>query len=768
MTQRSDSAIPSFKQAAGEHDQAGSDITEAESNATVYYDPLSYAAYDHPYEVYRQLRKQAPVYYNERRNLWVVSRYADVKACLRNHEQMVNALGNDIDGTHDSYGVGMLVCQDPPRHTVLRDAIRRSFGAREILAMEDPIREVSRRHLAGLRAEGSGDFTEDVALPVAFEAALRLVGAPESDAPYFIDHLWRAMVRTVGKLGLPDDAAAANRESEEHLAEIIEQRRRAITAGADPSTPDAISQILLSVGKGRIDDAEVVGLAHLVLSAATDAPAALLSNCIAVLDKFPALQRVLAEHPEKIANFVEEVLRYESPAQNLSRQTTAAVTLAGVTIPADSRVMVLMASANRDERVFDDPDSFDIDRGFTAENKILTFGEGIHSCMGAPLARLTARVMLETMLDGTEFRIAGMPERWVKQMVRGFSRLPVEFISSSQPVEHLTGAVQHHRTKLTLASATRELETRVRVERKDQVAEGVVALTLHAVDEGPLPRWEPGAHVDLILDGAPTRQYSLCGDPADDSCVRLGILRDPGGRGSSLYVHDQLQTGDTVQVRGPRNNFPLVPSPRYLFIAGGIGITPVLTMVRAAEAAGADWQLVYGGRQRTSMAFLDELAAYGDRVSVRPQDETGLLDLDSLLGEPQPGTKVYCCGPEPLLAAVEERCKAWPARSLHVERFVPKALTEPVLTEAFDVYLAQSELTLTIPPDRSILSVVEDAGVEVLYSCSEGTCGTCETGVLQGVPDHRDSVLDEEEQQAGDRMMICVSRSCTSRLVLDI
>jgi cytochrome P450/ferredoxin-NADP reductase len=768
MTQRSDSAMPSVKQAAGDYGQAWSDTPKATSDATVYYDPLSYAAYDHPYEVYRQLRKHAPVYYNERRNLWVVSRYADVKACLRNHEQMVNALGNDIDGTHDSYGVGMLVCQDPPRHTVLRDAIRRSFGAREILAMEDPIREVSRRQLAGLRAKGSGDFTEDVALPVAFAAALRLVGAPQSDAPYFIDHLWRAMVRTVGKLGLPDDAAAANRESEEHLAEIIEQRRRAIAVGADPSTPDAISQILLSVSKGRIDDAEVVGLAHLVLSAATDAPAALLSNCIAVLDKFPALQRELAERPEKIANFVEEVLRYESPAQNLSRQTTAAITLAGVTIPADSRVMVLMASANRDERVFDDPDSFDVDRGFTAENKILTFGEGIHSCMGAPLARLTARVTLETMLDGTEFRIAGLPERWVKQMVRGFSRLPIEFISSSQPAEHLVGAVQHHRTKLTLASATQELETRVRVERKDLVAEDVVALTLRAVDEGPLPRWEPGAHVDLILDGAPTRQYSLCGDPADDSFVRLGILRDPGGRGSSLYVHDQLQTGAIVQVRGPRNNFPLVTSPRYLFIAGGIGITPVLTMVRAAEAAGADWRLVYGGRQRASMAFLDELAAYGDRVSVRPQDETGLLDLDSLLGEPQPGTKVYCCGPEPLLAAVEERCKAWPARSLHVERFVPKALTEPVLTQAFEVYLAQSELTLTIPPDRSILSVVEDAGVEVLYSCSEGTCGTCETGVLQGVPDHRDSVLDEEEQQAGDRMMICVSRSCTPRLVLDI
>jgi ferredoxin-NADP reductase len=260
----------------------------------------------------------------------------------------------------------------------------------------------------------------------------------------------------------------------------------------------------------------------------------------------------------------------------------------------------------------------------------------------------------------------------------------------------------------------------------------------------------------------------LCGDPAGAAEYRLGILRDPDGRGSSRYVHDRLQEGDTVRVRGPRNNFPLVASPRYLFVAGGIGITPILPMIRSAEEAGADWRLVYGGRRRASMAFLDELARYGDRVSVCPQDETGLLDLDALLGTPLPDTLVYCCGPEPLLAAVEQRCAGWPPRSLHVERFAPKALTAPVRTEAFEVVLQQSGLTLTIPPDRSILSVVDEAGVGVLSSCAEGTCGTCETTVLDGIPDHRDSVLDETEKKANDCMMICVSRSCTERLVLDL
>jgi cytochrome P450/ferredoxin-NADP reductase len=747
------------------------------SGLAVFYDPLSYAAYDHPYEVYRQLRDEAPVYYNRRRDLWVVSRYEDVSACLKNHEQMINALGNDMDGTHASYGEGNLVAQDQPHHTVLRNVVRPSFAARELLAMETYIREHVRELLAKLREQGGGDFARDVALPLVFGVSMRLMGAPASDSPFWQEHLMRSMARTVGRFGIPEDAACSNAEAEEHIGEVMARRREEIAAGSPADTPDVISQILLAREKGTIEESEVVGLAHLVLSASTDAPAALLTNCIAVLDKHPDLQGYLRANPALVKNFVEETLRYDGPAKNLCRQTTAELTIAGVTIPTDSRVMVLMGSANRDERVYPEPDTFDLFRSFTGENKILTFGEGIHSCMGAPLARLTAQVAIEELvaaLDGTEVRIVGTPERWAKQMVRGFSRQPIEIVPVEQdlpvraalvPAAHVE-AIQHRSTRLTLA--TREFETAVRVVAKDDVAEGVVALTLHDIDGHPLPRWAPGAHLDLILGSAATRQYSLCGDPGDQRVWRLGILRDPNGSGGSLYVHDQLQTGDIVRIRGPRNNFPLVDSPRYLFIAGGIGITPILAMIRSAEAAGAQWRLVYGGRHRASMAFLDELAAYGDRVTVWPQDEKGFIDLPGLLGEPDADTKVYCCGPEPLLNAVEQNCVAWPEGALHVERFVAKPLTEPVLHEAIEVHLAQSGLTLTVPPERSILDAAEEAGIGVLSSCREGTCGTCETPVLDGIPDHRDSVLDAQARKANDCMMICVSRACTPRLVLDL
>jgi ferredoxin len=192
-------------------------------------------------------------------------------------------------------------------------------------------------------------------------------------------------------------------------------------------------------------------------------------------------------------------------------------------------------------------------------------------------------------------------------------------------------------------------------------------------------------------------------------------------------------------------------------------------MTADAEAAGAQWSLLYGGRSRTSMAFADRLAAHGDRVRIAPQDETGLLDLDTVLAAPDPDTLVYCCGPEPLLAAVEERCGAWPPGALHVERFRPKddPADGPEAT-SFEVVLARSGRTLAVPPDASVLKTVLAAGVEVLYSCTEGTCGTCETDVVDGTPDHRDSVLSDEERANGETMMICVSRCLGPRLTLDL
>jgi ferredoxin-NADP reductase len=318
-------------------------------------------------------------------------------------------------------------------------------------------------------------------------------------------------------------------------------------------------------------------------------------------------------------------------------------------------------------------------------------------------------------------------------------------------------------------TTVREYEGDMTVESVEHMADDVVALTLVDPDGDSLPPWTPGAHVDLLLSPDLVRQYSLCSEPSDSRTIRVAVLRTPDSRGGSAAVHSRLTKGSTVRVRGPRNHFPLVTSPRYTFVAGGIGITPMLPMVAEAEAVGADWHLFYGGRTRASMAFVDELAGYGERVTFVPQDEAGVLDLASILGDPRADTLVYCCGPEGLLGAVETACRSWPEGALHLERFSARAAEAPAGGErSFELVLAGSGLTLTVPADRSVFDVIQDAGISVLGSCHEGICGTCEQIVLDGEVDHRDSVLNESERAANDAMMVCVSRCLSDRLTLDL
>lgn len=316
-----------------------------------------------------------------------------------------------------------------------------------------------------------------------------------------------------------------------------------------------------------------------------------------------------------------------------------------------------------------------------------------------------------------------------------------------------------------------EVELKLRVRQMRWEAEGVLSVVFEPLDGTDLPRWSPGAHMDLHLPGVPTRQYSLCGSSSDLRDWRIAVLREPTSRGGSAAVHGALRPGDVVDAVGPRNNFALEQASSYQFIAGGIGITPILPMLEAAEADRTQWRLTYGGRSRASMAFVTELLdTYGDRVDVVPQNERGMLDLEQLLGDLRDDTLVYCCGPEPLLAAVEARCASWNNDALHMERFAAKPRTEPdpATERSFEVVLQQAHKTVTVPAGMSVLEALEANGIDAPNSCREGICGTCETPVIDGLPDHRDSLLSEDERAANDTMMICVGRCLTPRLTLDL
>ncbi|MFI0356737.1 PDR/VanB family oxidoreductase [Actinomadura sp. 9N407] len=287
-------------------------------------------------------------------------------------------------------------------------------------------------------------------------------------------------------------------------------------------------------------------------------------------------------------------------------------------------------------------------------------------------------------------------------------------------------------------------------------AEGVVSVRLSAPESGVLPRWQPGAHLDVRLPSGRRRQYSLCGDPEDRRAYRIAVRRIPDGGGGSAEIHDELAEGATIVGDGPRNAFPFLARERYLFIAGGIGITPILPMVKAAQKMGADWRLVYAGRSRASLPFLEELPS--ERVTVRTDDEHGVPEPADLLGGAA-GAAVYCCGPAPMIdgvraAFVPDGSSLHAEGTLHYERFAPPAVSG----EPFEVELRRSGLTLEVPGDRSALDVIRDALPDVPYSCRQGFCGTCRTGLLDG----------EADDPGGDSMLICVSRSKGGRLTLDL
>ncbi|MFJ8865160.1 PDR/VanB family oxidoreductase [Streptomyces sp. NPDC102473] len=309
-----------------------------------------------------------------------------------------------------------------------------------------------------------------------------------------------------------------------------------------------------------------------------------------------------------------------------------------------------------------------------------------------------------------------------------------------------------------------EASLRLTVRRMTWEAEGVLSVELAHPDGKPLPAWTPGAHLDVHAGGQ-VRQYSLCGDPHTPDVYRVGVLNEPASRGGSRFVHTQLRPGQQITVSEPRNRFELEDADAYVFVAGGIGITPLLAMAREAARRGTAWRMVYGGRSRASMAFTGELDALGGDVTLVPQDEQGHIDLDAAFTGLPDGTLVYSCGPEPLLTAVEQRC---PGDRLRLERFAAPTVEHDGDDEAFEVECRASGLTLTVGAGTSVLEAAESAGLAVESSCRDGICGSCETRVLGGTPDHRDFLLSEAERVAGASMMICVSRCASGRLVLDL
>jgi len=316
---------------------------------------------------------------------------------------------------------------------------------------------------------------------------------------------------------------------------------------------------------------------------------------------------------------------------------------------------------------------------------------------------------------------------------------------------------------------------KVRVLRRLAEAEGVCSYELERDDGGALPPFAAGSHVDVLLPGGLTRQYSLCNDPGQSQRYQIAVLREPSSRGGSAAMHDGVAEGDVLQISAPKNHFALAhEATSHLLMAGGIGITPLLCMAeRLAHTAGA-FELHYSTRSVARTAFLQRIrsAPWGSRAQFHFDDGAAAqrLDITSLLKDPAPGRHLYVCGPKGYMDAVlgTARAAGWPEDRLHHEYFASDAAAPQAGDGSFEVMLASSGRIVVVPADRSVVQALAAAGVEVPTSCEQGVCGTCLTRVIDGQPDHRDLYLTPEEQAANDQFMPCCSRAKSPRLVLDL
>jgi vanillate O-demethylase ferredoxin subunit len=313
----------------------------------------------------------------------------------------------------------------------------------------------------------------------------------------------------------------------------------------------------------------------------------------------------------------------------------------------------------------------------------------------------------------------------------------------------------------------------VRIKRISYEAESINSYELVSPSGGDLAPFTAGSHVDLHLSNGMIRSYSLVNDQSERRRYVIAVNKDAASRGGSRFVHDTLRAGDVITISRPRNNFALQENASHsVLIAGGIGITPLLSMIRRLEALDRSWELFYAARTCRAAAFLEELnnlrpePCASLHVNFDGEPSGSMLDLASIVRATPLGTHLYCCGPVPMLEAFEAATRDRPTEQVHVEYF--KAREKPAAEGGFEVRLARSNRTVKVEAGKTILDALLDAGIAANYACTEGVCGTCETRVLEGLPDHRDLFLGKEEQAANTTMMICCSGSKSSTLVLDI
>lgn len=702
-----------------------------------------------PYPVYEGLRALGPVVYLEKHDLYALPNYREVSEVLRQPLRYSNARGvSPLQKVNDIL-VGSTLNSDPPAHDRTRAITSEPLLPGALKEVEGRIQNAADGLVETLCQRGEFDAVADFArfLPVTIVA--ELVGLPPAvDSAQMLK--WASA--TFNLFG------TENERTKEAFEDLKDLRDFLIEYGRPEKLKDGgWAKRIFEVGPERgISFETCAQLMRDYINPSLDTTISVSGQLIRLFAENPDQWKKVRENPELIGNAIEEAVRIAAPVRGWTRYVAEDSTLAGHLLPQGSRVLVMFASANRDPAKYTDPTRFDVTRD---AHDHVGFGQGVHMCMGMHLARLEMQSLVRALRSRVAgFELTAEPKIALNNSIRGYATMPVRV--------HLADEVLVDTNRADAASPW----LNVTITRRDAAATDIVRLELHSADGSLLPEYDAGAHLDVYVQSGLIRQYSLTGDPADRTKYRLGILLDPNSRGGSAAIHARFKQGAQIRVGRPRNNFPLKAAAAHtILFAGGIGITPMLSMAYALEAAGASWEMHYCGRTPDRLAFRDELARFGAKVHLHvdsgPKDQQ--LDINAVLSGAAPDRHLYVCGPNGFMDFIVQSAEehGWSKDTVHLERFGAEVNTDGA---PFTVVAKKSGKTFEVRPGETIANKLEENGIVVQVSCQSGVCGTCLTKVLEGMPDHRDLVQTDLEKASNAQITVCCSRSKTKTLVLDV
>ncbi len=749
------------------------------SERAMSFDPFGADYQADPALALKWARDQEPVFYSTELGYWIVTKYDDVKAVFRDNIlfspsvalEKITPAGNEAQAILSRYGFNMqrtMVNEDEPDHMERRRLLLDDFLPANLEKHEATVRSLTRKYMDRFVDRGHADLVADIFYDIPLTVALHFLGVSDDEA----DELKAfAVAHTLNTWGRPSPQQQL--EIAEKVGRFWQRANRIIDRMIE--RPDGEGWMYETV-RQHFKHPKIVPESYLrsmmmaILAAAHETTSNATVNAFRLLLENRDAWEDVCRNPNIIPNAVEECLRLAGSIVAWRRITTADAIVGGVNIPKGERLLLVQASANVDRDHWENAEQFDIYRDNSTDH--MTFGYGAHQCMGKNIGRMEMRVFLDEFsrrLPHIELVKGQNFENLPNVSFHGPKKLMVQWDPDKNP-ERSDPSIRFGQNSFRIGPPAREQALRpMQVRETERLTDDVLRVVLEDPRKRPLPRYSPGAHIELV-HGEFRRKYSLCGNPDNLDTYQIAIHADKNGRGGSMHFTQSLREGVEVRVVGPRNHFQLSEvAEDYLLIAGGIGITPIVSMADRLKALGKSYHLYFCAGRRVSAPLIDAvLDRHAASTSLHFTDEGSRLNLHEELSDLNLHTQVYACGPDRLLGELQSMSVNWPAgAALHFEYFNSAAgAGAPSDGHAFEVELKDSGLTLMVAKNQTLHEAISSAGIDLPIDCGEGLCGTCECRVIDGDVDHRDRVLSDAERQSGTRMMTCCSRAHDKRLVL--